>query len=276
MEIIIKSKKKKEAFCLLFGLKNLSTYDNIITLEELKEMDTSKIFIAIDKNIFNDDLKDLKEALQELNKLNIKGIFFYDLAVLNLCKKLNINIPLIWNQNFLVTNYKTCNYYEKEGVQGAVLSSEITIDEILEIKNHTKLDLFVNLFGYQTMAISKRHLISSYFDYLNEENEEKINYIIENNDKYQVVEDSYGTKFLTKDILNGIRYIKKLKDKGIKYIILNDEGIEKETFLKICDYFKQAINTNDENEIMKIERDINSLVKTSLGFLDKKTIYKVK
>ena len=48
---------------------------------------------------------------------------------------------------FVLTNYKTCMYYQKDGVSGAVLSSEITIDEIKEIAENIDFDLFVNIFG---------------------------------------------------------------------------------------------------------------------------------
>ena len=81
----------------------------------------------------------------------------------------NLKTKLIWNQDFLVTNYKTCNFYQKEGVKGAVLSPLLP-EEIEEIKNNTNLELYVNIFGHQLMAVSKRHLLTSYFNYINKEN----------------------------------------------------------------------------------------------------------
>ena len=90
MELILKSKFMKDELnaSFLFGLKDLSTYDNVLSLEELEFLDTSRIYIAIDKNIFNDDLLLLEKSLIKLNQLKVKGIFFYDLAVLSLSKKL--------------------------------------------------------------------------------------------------------------------------------------------------------------------------------------------
>ena len=43
---------------------------------------TLEIFINLNKNFFNDEIENLKEVLLELDTLNIKGIFFYDLAIL--------------------------------------------------------------------------------------------------------------------------------------------------------------------------------------------------
>lgn len=277
MEIVLRSNNIwKGSFFLLFGLKGLSIDNNLISLEELKDMDTSKIYISLDKNIFNDDLSFLEQALLFLNDFKVRGIFFYDLAVLSLSKKLKIDIPLIWNQNFLVTNYRTCNYYKKEGVKGAVISSEITIDEIVNISRNIDMDLFVNIFGFQLMAVSKRLLLSSYFDYVNESNEDIYHYMSERTGRYGVIENDYGTKFISKDILNGIRYINRLKDAGIKYIILDDYGIDKDIFDNVLECFNLTINSSTDDELLELERKINCLVPTSLGFLDKKTIYKVK
>ena len=279
MKIIYKTNKNyRNAKCVLFGLKDLSTYENEITLEELKDIKDKEVFLAIDKNIFNSDLELLENTLKRIDKYNIAGIFFYDLAVLNLAKKYNVKTPLIWNQNFLVTNYKTCNFYQKEGITGAVLSSEITISEVEEIAKNTKLNLFLNIFGYQLMAISKRNLITNYFKYLKLENDKQTNYIIEKNNKYPVIEEKIGTKFYTKDILNGIRYINKLKQANIKYLILDDNLIDQKVFEEVASIYEESIanNLTDEQLLEKEEKIKKLLPNTSTLFLDKKTIYKVK
>ena len=279
MKIIYKTNKNyRNAKCVLFGLKDLSTYENEITLEELNNIKDKEVFLAIDKNIFNRDLELLENTLKRIDKYNIAGIFFYDLAVLNLAKKYNVKTPLIWNQNFLVTNYKTCNFYQKEGITGAVLSSEITISEVEEIAKNTKLNLFLNIFGYQLMAISKRNLITNYFKYLNLENDKQTNYIIEKNNNYPVVEKKIGTKFYTKDILNGIRYINRLKQANIKYLILDDNLIDQKVFEEVASIYEEAIANNlSDEQLLEKENKINKLLpNTSTLFLDKKTIYKVK
>lgn len=279
MEIILKSKNIKNLpnTSFLFGLKNLSTYDNTVTLEELEKLNNKNIYIAIDKNLMNEDLEALEKALIKLNELNIKGIFFYDLAVLHLSKKLNIKTPLIWNQNFLVTNYKTCNFYHKEGAHGAVLSSEITIDEIKEIAKNTDINIFVNIFGYELMAVSKRNLITNYFKYINEENDKNINYMSENGQNYPIIENETCTKIYTKDVLCGIRYLNILKDIGIDYIILNEDLLNEEDFLKVYEIFNKAVTNNlSDKKLLELEKKINKQVPTSLGFFNKETIYKVK
>ena len=279
MKIIYKVKKDfKNADAFLFGFKGLSTLEEEITLEELDSFSGKEIFLAIDKNMFNSDLPYLEEVLSSIDNYNISGILFYDLSVLSICKRLGVKTPLIWNQNYLVTNYKTCNFYEKEGVRGAIIPPIITISEINDICKNTNFDIFVPVFGYQMMALSKRNLVSNYFDYIDQKNDKDINYMIENNDKYPIVENSVGSMIYTKDILNGIRYINTLKKCGVKYIILDNFMIGNDVFKKVSNYFERAVEEDlDDEELISMEDEIKTILPdSSTLFFDKKTVFKVK
>ena len=278
MKIIYNTKNYKGAKTLLFGLKDLSTYENEISLEELNKYKDKEIYLALDKNMFNEDLPKLEESLKEIDKLNIKGILFYDLAVLRISKRLNLKTPLIWNQNFLVTNYKTCNFYEKQNIKGAVISGEITIEEIEQLAKNTKIDLYINAFGYQLMAISKRKLITNYFNHTKEKNQEKAHKMIEKENSYPIIENETCTKIYTKEVLNAVKYLNRLKQAGIKYIILNDILLDEERFNKVAKIYEEALNKNEtDQELLEREKQIKNIINnTSTLFLDKKTIYKVK
>ncbi len=278
MKIIYNTKNYKGAKTLLFGLKDLSTYENEISLEELNKYKDKEIYLALDKNMFNEDLPKLEESLKEIDKLNIKGILFYDLAVLHISKRLNLKTPLIWNQNFLVTNYKTCNFYEKQNIKGAVISGEITIEEIEQLAKNTKIDLYINAFGYQLMAISKRKLITNYFNHTKETNQEKAHKMIEKENSYPIIENETCTKIYTKEVLNAVKYLNRLKQAGIKYIILNDILLDEEKFNKVAKIYEEALNKNEtDQELLEREKQIKNIINnTSTLFLDKKTIYKVK
>ena len=279
MEIIYKTNKDfKNANAFLFGLKGFSTLEEEITLEELSSFSGKKVFLALDKNMFNSDLASLEDVLSNIDNYNISGILFYDLSVLSIAKRLNIKTPIIWNQNYLVTNYKTCNFYEKEGVSGAVISSLITHDEIVNICNKTSFDIFVYGFGYQMMALSKRKLISNYFEYINESNDKDIHHMIENDDSYPTLESDIGTKMYTKDILNAIKYINEFKKAGVKYIILDNFMIDDSDFSKVSEIYERAVYSDvNDDELIAMEQEISKIIpNSSTMFLDKKTVFKVK
>ena len=123
---------KMGANAFLFGIKDFSI--NSLTklkIKDLKKIKTKykniKIYILIDKNMFNKDLERLTKFLINVDKLNLEGIFFYDLAVYYIKEKYNLNTPLVWNQNYFVNNYKTCNYYYSKGIKYGVISNESAI-----------------------------------------------------------------------------------------------------------------------------------------------------
>ena len=279
MKIIYKTSKCiKNVDAFIFGLKGFSTFENEIDLEDLENYFGSEIFLSLDKNMFNEDLKPLEEVLKKIDVFDIKGILFYDLAVIELAHKLNIKTPLIWNQNFLATNYKTVNFYENDGIKGVVLPPIITIDEMIEIKKNTNLEIIVPVFGYQMIALSKRHLVSNYFDFIEEENNKDINYMIERDDGYPITEIKEGSKIYSKDILNVIKYINKLKEVDIDYIILDDYLIENVVFEKVSKLYEKSVKYDlTDEELNSFQNEISKLIpNSSLHFFNKKTTYKVK
>ena len=96
---------------IVLGLKDFSVFNHIsYTKEEIKEISDKydfEVFVKIDKNIFNDEIEELSNCLVYLNELNIKGVFFYDLALLEIKRQLDLDIDLIWSQTHMVTNYRT-------------------------------------------------------------------------------------------------------------------------------------------------------------------------
>ena len=113
----------------IIGLKDFSINYQEYEIEEIKELKEKypsiELFISLNKNIFDSDLDKLERVLNELNKLDIKGLLFYDLSVLSIVRRNNLNIPLVWGQEHMTTNYNTCNYYYEKGVEYVYLSSEI-------------------------------------------------------------------------------------------------------------------------------------------------------
>ena len=138
--------EKIGADAFIFALKDYSSgYANELTIDEIKEIKEKtkcNIFVAINKNIFNDELPLLEKYMIELDKMKINGILFYDLAILSIRNRLGLKVPLVWNQTHMVTNYNTCNYFYNKGCEYGVFASEITLDEINEIKSKTKMKFF--------------------------------------------------------------------------------------------------------------------------------------
>ena len=281
MKLIIEPSTKDDLYLdyvdgIILSLKDYSIGSNVYyDLDEIKEIvkNTNKeIFINMNNNIMNNEIEELKTILKELDKLNIKGIFFYDIAILQLKRELKLNIDLIWNQTHMVNNYKTCDYYYSKGVKYALLGKEITLEEILEIINKSKITSMVEVVSIPNIAFSKRLLLTNYYKDLGKDIkyeldiEEKVT-----NDKYLVKEEDKGTSFFQEKIINGTSIIKELYDNNCEYIIMREFNIDdfKELIIDTKEYIDNKCK--DKEYINKYKK-----LGDNTNFFFKKTIYKVK
>ena len=270
----INTYKKIGANAFIFALKDYSCgYESYFTLDEIKKIKEEnkdiEIFISLNKNFFNPELDDLKKVLKEIDKLNVSGVLFYDMAILRMKHSLNLKTDLVWDQTHMVTNYNTCNYYYDKGVKYGIVSKEITIDEINEIADKTKMALMTNIFCYPIMSFTRRSLVTNYFKSHDIDNN-KNRYIITNNDEeYIINEEEHGTGIYPNKLLNGSSIITSLKT---DYAILNDSFIDEELFSKVLGLFIKLYDSKDE----KIKKEIDDLAGDYRAFFDTKTIYKVK
>ena len=261
---------------LILAIKDYAVESNTyFTLDEIKNIRDSfsgEIFVKLNKNLMNDDISFVKDILVQLDKMNITGVFFYDLAVLELKRELNLNIDLVWNQTHMVNNYKTCNYYYSKGVKYALLGKEITLDEILEIINLSDITSMVEVVSKPSVAFSKRKLVSNYYKDMGIDgsNEIIVNEKVSNLN-FDIKEDSNGTVFFLDLITNGTSIIRDLYDNGCSYIIMREYGIDnfRELVNDTMEYIKDSCS--DLSYVLK-----NKKLGDSTNFFFKKTIYRVK
>ena len=249
-----------------------STFFSLDEIKKISSEDT-EVFVKINKNLLNEDIDKVKEILTELDKLNIKGVFFYDLAILQLKKDLNLGLDLVWNQTHMVNNYKTCDYYFSKGVKYALLGKEITLEEVEEIITKSRITSMVEVISKPSVAFSKRKLVTNYFKDLGLKEENKLTVLEKVTDnKYKFIEDKNGTSIYLDVITNGTSVIKSLYDSGCEYIIIREFGLEN-IFGELITDTKKYIEDGciDSNYIEKYKK-----LGDSTNFFFKKTIYKVK
>ena len=243
----------------ILPIENLSVNSNCyFNLKEIKDIinNTNKeINISLNKNMTNKDLPLLEEVLIELSELKINKVLFYDLAILNICKRLNLKIELAIYQDHLNASIASNLFYKKRGVNNTVITNDITLEEINEIAECQSLMMIC--YGYLPIFYSRRYLITNYLEYIGKKKKDYLYTIKDKDDNYIIEEEKYGTTVYTKEPINLINKIDKL---NINYIILNATNIEKNIFNNIVNQF---INKEKDN--------INHYE----GFLNKKTVYKV-
>lgn len=234
---------------------NSSQYFSVEDIKNIINLTSKEVCVSINKIMHNEDLKYLESVLVALNKLNIRKILFYDLAVMNICKRLGIRKDLVVFQDHLNVSLYSSNFYRNRGIKNIVITNDITIDEINEIGKYNSLMLIC--YGYLPIFYSRRYLISSYLDYVKLDKSNDNYYIKNREDRYPIIEEENGTTIYSKMPINLINDIDSL---DIDYVILNATLIEKEEFNRVL------------NDYLNGKRDDKEYYK---GFLNRKTVYKV-
>lgn len=245
---------------IILPLKGLATESDIyFELKDIKKIlnkTTKEICVSINKIMHESDLKNLEIALITLNKLNISKIFFYDVSVLRMCKELHINKDLVVYQEHLNASNLTNMFYQNKGVKYSVITNDITKEEINEISKYQ--NLMMVCYGYLPIFYSRRYLVTNYLTYINKDIHSDVYYIKNKEDYYPIKEEEYGTCIYTKEAINLINEVDSLE---VDYIILNSFLISNDAFEDVLYQYLNHIKDNNEHY---------------LGFLNEKTIYKVK
>ena len=258
----------------LIGIIDLCVNTNLcVNINELSDIlkiiGDKELYISLNKNMNNDDIDILKDVMNKLDNYNIKGIFYYDVGVLNIYRNGNYKYELVFANEHATTNYDTIKYWHSFDINYFMISSDITIKDVYEIRKKTDCNMIVPIFGYMPMFNSKRHIVKNYLDYFNLKDNSKINFIEKENKIYPIVDNKLGTIVYTNYIINGFCEYNNLIDNGIDYILLSSFNIDSKKFL----YVLEIVNNFDKDSYNKINELFSNC---GTGFMYQDMIAKVK
>ena len=251
----------KDIYGVMLYIDKLSVNSSFyVCLDELDRIDfkDKKVFLVMNKIMHNSDLELVRDNLSKLRNRDVK-ILFYDIGVYNIAKGLEIVDKLVIYQDHLNTSIQSNRFYYDLGISGSYISSDITGEELLEIKNSSKMEIYFMGYGYAPIFYSRRYLIRNYLKFINkEECIGKYSIINDIGHEYPIREEEYGTTIYSEMPINLINYLDDLDN--IDYIVMNSNGIDDNEFSLMVDRF--------------INRD--KLDECYLGFYNTKTIFRVK
>ncbi len=253
------------------GVKDFSTREtSYLTKEELTKVNeiivkNDKKFYLSFKPLLHKQGEDLKKFLKNLN-LNITGIIVGDIGYYYLLK--DLNIPIIYNPETLITNTFDMNIFFKTGLDGVFLSKEINLIDIKEMAKNKKGKVFMNAHGHLNMFYSKRYLIKSYLKEINKEHHYKNKKLFikeeKRTEKMPIIEDQFGTHVYRSKISTVIDYLTELAE--IDYLLIDSMFYNDDYGLDIIKMFLLKLTKDEILEKYNQEWDN--------GFLTTKTIYK--
>lgn len=254
---------------VLLSIENLSiNSEYYISLNKLREIlpkikeKNKEVFISVNKIMHNYDLEKLKICMQTLKELNVDKILFYDLSILSIADKLNITNKLVIYNEHSNASINSHKFYQSYGVDESLITSDITLEEINEIKKQTGIKLIVPVYGHIPIMYSRRYLLTNYFNHIKKQKTSPYYYFKQNEDKYIIKEEPYGTAIYSGKIINLDEEYQKYQN-TFDYIILYSNFIDASIY---DNTIKHYLNIND------LDKFDNSYK----GFAYTKTTYKVK
>ncbi|MEK5332126.1 MULTISPECIES: peptidase U32 family protein [unclassified Lysinibacillus] len=251
-----------------------------------------KVYVAVNALFHNEKLDALGEYLKEMQRIGVDRLIYGDPAVIIVRREQGVTIPLHWNPETTATNWFTANYWGKRGATRAVLARELSLDEVLEIKENAEVEVEVQVHGMTCMFQSKRPLLGHYFLYQDkimaiENRQENRNMFLhddERNNKYPIYEDNNGTHIFSPNDMCIIDELGELFEAGIDAFKIEGVLHSPEYVVTVTEAYRQAIDTYfDESEdayddikddlLAKIE-DIQPAIRPlDTGFIFKETVY---
>ncbi|MBD3109552.1 U32 family peptidase [Bacillus sp. AGMB 02131] len=258
---------------------------------ELAHQHNKKVYVAMNAIFHNDLVEELDDYIAFVRDAKADAIIFGDPAVLMAAKEVAPEMKLHWNTETTATNWFTCNYWGEKGAKRAVLAREINMDAIVEMKEHAKVELEVQVHGMTCMFQSRRTLIGNYFEYqgkvMNVENRQQNKNMFlhdeERNNKYPIFEDFNGTHIMSPNDICIIDELQEMIEAGIDSFKIDGILKDQQYLVAVTKLYRKAIDTcvEDEDKYDDIKSELLDEIEAiqpknrplDTGFFFKETVY---
>ncbi|WP_292469022.1 peptidase U32 family protein [Methanolobus sp.] len=159
---------KEHADAVYFSLDRLSlrsraqeiTTEKLASFVEEIHKNGMKGYLAVNSVIYPDDLGELDEVLESAASANVDAVIAWDPATIIKAADKDLKIHISTQAN--VSNQVSAEFYRSLGASRVVLARELSLEQIKEIKNDTKIEIEVFVHGAVCQAISGRCYLSAY------------------------------------------------------------------------------------------------------------------
>jgi putative protease len=183
-----------------------------------------RLYVTLNIIPHSKDIAPIKEHLAFLRGVKPDGIILSDIGVFEMAKEIIPEIPIHVSTQANITNANSAIFWERAGAKRLILSRELTIDEIKEIRDRISIELECFVHGAICISYSGRCYISSFLANRSANRGEctnscRWNYTLMEEKRpgelHPVFEDDRGTYLMSSRDLCMIEHLDKLQDAGI-------------------------------------------------------------
>lgn len=251
-----------------FGMRTASdnfTRDELQKAVEYAHARGVKVYITVNILPHPAEQKRMPEYLEYLNSIKPDALIVSDLGVFSMAKKYAPNIELHVSTQASTVNAEACKMWHSLGASRVVLARELSLSEIIDIKNNIPSELELEAFVHGAMCVSYsgRCLLSNFFtcrdanrgncaqpcrwEYNVKEIRACISEVKRPEDVIEVIQDNYGTYLFSSKDMCMIEHIRELCEAGIDSLKI--EGRVKSAYYTAvtANAYKREVNAFFEN-----------------------------
>ena len=214
-----------EMFGLRAGAGNFSIED-IKDGVEYAHTRGKKVHMTVNIFAHNEDVNELAYYLEQIKDISIDAFIVSDPGIIIMVQEHIPNAEIHLSTQANTTNYKTAEFWHKQGVKRIVLARELTFDEIKEFRRRLPETLEIEAFiqGAMCISYSGRCLLSNFMIERDANRGEcahpcrwKYSFVEEKRpgEYFPVTEDERGTYILNSRDLCMIEHIPEIIESGI-------------------------------------------------------------
>ena len=133
-----------------FGARAYSSNFDLETLEEAinyAHLRDVKVYVTMNTIVFENELEEMKKLLHSLNDIKVDGIIVQDLAVFKYAKDNFIDMEVHCSTQMGIDDLEGTLLLKQMGANRVVLSRELSIDKVKEIKKIAKIPIEIFVHG---------------------------------------------------------------------------------------------------------------------------------
>ncbi|MDD2621034.1 MAG: U32 family peptidase [Syntrophomonadaceae bacterium] len=130
---------------------NFSPQELIGAAQYLHERN-KKIYITINNLYYDSEIDEIREYLNFLQEIEVDSLIVQDMAIVQMCHEMKLQIPLHASVQMGIGSSAAARFLEAQGFSRAILSKNLSLDEIRSINKDSSL--FLEFFAHGDLCIA--------------------------------------------------------------------------------------------------------------------------
>ena len=122
----------------------------------------AKVYVAANIIAHNDNLDGAHEYFKKLYEVGIAAVIVADPALIEACREAAPDLEVHISTQASIANWRTVDFWKKEGIPRVVLAREVSLEEIKEMKEKVDIEIEAFIHGAMCISYSGRCVLSNH------------------------------------------------------------------------------------------------------------------